>query len=147
MEEIEILQTFLVGSQLDCVTVQPTVCKLVFSNSEVDNGACELRVYSEIRAGSPDLTGKVLELHGLPEATTVGAISALNAALAVGAVVLETNVKQNGSVDMTFDNGLTITISGVNQRFENSWVFLVLADESREIFCSSDGVLDTLIFG
>lgn len=48
---------------------------------------------------------------------------------------------------MTFDNELTITISGVNQKFENSWVFLALADESREIYCSNDGVLDTLIIG
>lgn len=139
--QVEGFDVLFVGSQLESVIVVSTVIRLCFSNAALP-ALFELRVYSDIQLESAE---KVFIESPLP--VDKFATSAFCATKAIGLSVIDAKILPKGTFQIDLENGSKLSISGTNQKFENSWVLLRTCDESKELYCSDAGEVDVLLIG
>lgn len=149
----EKVSSMLEGRTLDQASIFSTVCNMILSPVESAKPgvlASELRIYSSATIRDFRSPEAILEL-GLPPEVARASSSAL-IALAIGAELRSSKVEPNGDLIMTFSNGLTLTVSGVSDTYEDAWVLLPAYESEQqrpysEIHCSSSGEIDEYVIG
>lgn len=150
----EKVSSMLEGRTLDQASIFSTVCNMILSPVESAKPgvlASELRIYSSATIRDFRSPEAILEL-GLPPEVVARASSSALIALAIGAELRSSKVEPNGDLIMTFSNGLTLTVSGVSDTYEDAWVLLPAYESEQqrpysEIHCSSSGEIDEYVIG
>ncbi len=150
----EKVSSMLEGRTLDQASIFSTVCNMILfpvESAKPDVLASELRIYSSATIRDFRPPEAILDL-GLPPEVIARANSSALLGLAVGAELCSSKVEPNGDLVMTFSNGLTLTVSGVSDTYEDAWVLLPAYESEQqlpysEIHCSSSGEIDEYVIG